>query len=516
MYKTIFNYLPSPQILSWLILYASVFAAFSQLYPSNNTFLYVNSDSLGLAGFYYDIFDDGGTLQGWNLAAAPGLFPDMTLFFLVMFFLKSNVLLAMFIYALLQVTILTALLTLLYIRISPPQFQIYKCVVPVFISLYFIEGFCFSNDAFFGYFLTAQCYHLGPFLNSLMIVVLYLSRVKHFYKYLLLFTVTALASFSDKLFIVMLIAPMSGALLLNLKKINVKHSLLTFVVVITAAVIGLYVFYFLSINGYVTFTKPHRIYDFNNFGQSLEIFVRQMWGYILIPGFRSIQLIFTFLSIVACIVLYFKKRKSFGAPLSFFVVFYFLFCLSTFSAPIINGSYTGFDILRYNIPPFFLAAVPFALGIGYMSSKISYNPNITFRALLVGLFLFVIFNFSAKGLKEYINFYPDDVSEIDEVAKKYHLTKGIADYWTAKKTSILSKQHVKLLPVYANAFVIENGNNINAFHEGNFDFVIDNGLFPETKNLFTIKDTIKTKQYKIFIVEKFIYPKEKFAPESIK
>lgn len=514
MHQNLYKFIPSPLVISWLILLASIFAAFSQII-NNNSVLYISSDTLGLAGLYYDIFEGNGELKDWHLASSPSLFPDVFVFFIIISVFKSNVLVAIFIYAFLQISAVTTLLAFIYKKIAPVIHLKFSWLIPLFISLYFMESYFFSHDLYFSYFLGAHCYHLGPFLNALIILALYLGNQKPYIKYIGIFIIALLGSFSDKLFIVMLLVPFILSLLITVNKSILKTTLIILSCLVAGAFIGLYTYKFIDENKYLLFAAPHRIYDFNNVKPSLILFVTQMWAYITYPGFRSVQIIFTFLSVLGSFIFYFRRRKYFSFVLVFFTVFYFFFCGATFLAPIVNGNYTGFDTLRYNIPPFFLAAIPFALIVSPLLRRISFSKPILLKLGLFFIFIFTVFKISPSSIKNLMFFYPPDVSEIDEVAKKYHLKKGIGDYWTANKTTVLSRQHVKVLSVYADGYTLENGNNKSEFYTGYFDFVIENGLLPETKKKFIIKDTIKTKQYTIFIVEKFTYPQGTYAPVTI-
>jgi hypothetical protein len=243
-----------------------------------------------------------------------------------------------------------------------------------------------------------------------------------------------------------------------------------------------------------------------------------MMDYLASVGFRSFQIIFTFLSIPVCLVYYFKNRKSLGQKQLFLLLFYVFFCTCTFAAPIINGNYTGIDTIRYNIYPFFFAAIFFAWGFGFLLEKklnISYSTGISL-SLLIGFTFIISLKINAYGFQKYLNYYPENLSEIDSVAGKYNLKKGIGDYWSSRKSTILSKKNVVILSVYEGCNIQELGTNINWYYEGEFDFVVANSISSEALKFFNIRDTITTKNYMILLVDKYIYPKGAYFPETIR
>ena len=477
---------------------------------------YIGSDSLGTSGLYIGLFTDHGNLKDWYMASAPSFFPDIFFYFLLLALCKGHFLAALMVYGFIQVVVLNALLSYVYKKTAPPGYQKFVWLIPLFISLYLMEGFWFSRDLMFGYYLTAHCYHLGPFINTLLLLAVFLSTWSKGLKYSVMLLLSAVGMLSDKLFVVMFYAPFLLALICSAKKENLKHTVAVFICLVAGAGLGLAAYEFLSQQKIITFLPPHRIYDLANAIPSLYMFINQMLRYLMIPGFRSLQIAFTFFTMIAGCVFYVKQRKKAETGLLFFPRFYIFFCLCVFFAPIVNGNYTGEDTLRYSVTPFFLASVVFALCIAFIFTEKLKARTTLVRPTLALILLMLVLNFSVKGFKEYIDYYPADVSEIDEAARKHHLTKGISEYWTAKKTTLLSKQHVKLLSVHANGCLSELGNNITSFYKGNFDFVVANDLMPAVMDtLFRIRDTVKTEHYTILVVDKFIYPEGKYVPETV-
>ena len=506
-------------LLSWLLLLFSMLCMYST-FDENHFELFINSDTVGLPNLYRDIVYDYGDLKYWSWASAPNLFPDAVLFYLTSFFVRENIVTVSYVYALIQLLLMTGMLVFIYKKIVPEKFRKTHWLIPVFFSLYFIEAYYFSHDASFGFYILTYSYHAGPFINCLIALCFYFSALKFAFKLSILTLIVFIGSFSDKLFIVMLIAPLVLTLLVN-QVWKWKAILKTFLLLTgfgIACYLGLYLYEWIGEEKLIVFMAPHKIYNFGEMEPSALLFIEQMTNYILIPGFRSIQIVFTFLSIFAGIYYFFKYRKSTDNHLAFFGAFYVFFCVGTFLAPIINGNYTGYDTLRYNVYPFYFSSLMFAILItaGLVNKPIKGTIKTISLFAMAVLFVMVIAKFKGNGLKTYFDYYPETVAEIDSVAKVHHFTKGLSEYWTAKRTTMLSKEKVKILSVYNDVSMKELGSNISWYYSGDFDFVVADGLKPESVSKhFTVKDTIKTKHYTILAVEKYFFPQGKYFPENV-
>ena len=111
-----------------------------------------------------------------------------------------------------------------------------------------------------------------------------------------------------------------------------------------------------------------------------------------------------------------------------------------------------------------------------------------------------------------MNYYPEEIREIDSLAVKYKFKRGIASYWGSRPVTLFSHAGVKVSSVYPEGNMNELGTNINRYYEGEFNFIIfDDSMFPEEiKKRFKIKDTIITKHNRILLVNDFKYNKYKF------
>jgi hypothetical protein len=392
----------------------------------------------------------------------------------------------------------------------PENYRSYKWLIPLFLAFTFIEGVYFSKDYFFSFLLLSYSFHTGSFLNCLLFVAVFVSPLSKVKKLIFVFLFGTLAVFSDKLFIVMLVFPMSVALLTSvIRSKEYKNVFLALSLIALGCVTALKIYGYINEHKIAIFQAPHKLYAFDSIVPSAKLFYGQMLQYSSIPGLRSFIIIFTFVSIFIVIFYFFRRRQSNNTDQNILSIFYILFVLSVFSAPLINGNYSGIDTLRYNVAPFFFAAVAFAL---FIAMLVKGRDNMITKSIsLICVLFFLIMTaakFKSSGVKNYLSFYPQKVSEIDSVAKKYNLKRGVSEYWTAKKTTMFSKQNLKVYSVYENMCIQDLGANIHWFFDKEFDFIVANKLIPgPILQTLDVKDTVITPHYTILIMGHFTYPK---------
>ncbi|MFO0321601.1 MAG: hypothetical protein ACK504_04140 [Bacteroidota bacterium] len=505
------NYL---SIFSWGLLLFSIITSYSQ-FTENSFQFFFHSDSLGIPNFYKDIVNDNGQLKDWYWAPSPSFFPDVAIYFLMATLFKLSVLKTLFISGIVQVLILANLLIYFFTKLVDDDLKKHKCFIPFFISLYFFESLYFSKDLQFSFYLMTLGFHIGSFLNALILVCFLINDRSSKIKYVFLFFFSIIASFNDRLYIVMLLMPMSAALLLTIKNQNKRYAFISIACIVSGSILGLYSFKWINAHHFINFLSPHKIYAFENISSSFNMFIEQIKNCIINPGFASFQIVFTIFSVIFCSVYGFIKRKTLPTHHLFLILFYILFCIFTWAAPIVNGNYTGYDTLRYNVYPFFFSSVIFAWLLGFIINKIANQlvSQVIPLSMVAAALFFIGLKINVKGVDTYINYYPDTVREIDSVASIYHLKRGISNYWIARKTTMLSKKKISIFSVYEGCNIQELGTNINWYYNAPFDFVVGNKLSQEAilKN-FIIKDTIVTNHHTIFTVEKFIYPKGEYFP----
>jgi hypothetical protein len=87
-------------ILIFILNLVLIIVLFSRLSP-NDLKIYFNSEALYLPSLYRDLFIDHNPLIGWHLNPALGFFPDVIVYFILMFF-SGNFILASILFSILQ------------------------------------------------------------------------------------------------------------------------------------------------------------------------------------------------------------------------------------------------------------------------------------------------------------------------------------------------------------------------------------------------------------------------------
>jgi hypothetical protein len=501
-----------PALLSWAVLLLSIlalFANYSQARDDIQWTTFFNSDTLGLPSLYNDLILDKGHFKDWIFANAPTIFPDILLYFFIRA-LHFDFVTAFMLYGIIQTSAITYLCIYIYKKLVPEIYQPYKWLIPIFIAFTFLEGVYFSEDYFFPFLMLTYSFHIGSLLNCLIFLSIFVSPISKVKKLIFLFFFGTLAVFSDKLFIVMLVLPLCGALIISvIKSKEYKNVLLYIGLMVIGCITAIKIYDYINEHRIATFTAPHKLYAFDSIKPSAERFFNQMLQYAQNPSFRGICVIFTFASVFVVAFYFFRRRRSNTNDQKILSIFYILFVFSVIGAPIINGNYSGIDTLRYNVAPFFFASVPFALFIAMMvkgrNNMLTKSISLVFILFLFGI---TVSKVSLSGLSNYVDFYPYKVAEIDSVAKKYNLKRGVAEYWTAKKITMFSRNNVKVYSVYENLNIQELGANIHWFWDKEFDFIVANKLAPgPILQALEVKDTVVTPNYTILIMGHFTYPK---------
>jgi hypothetical protein len=508
------------KILSWGILFFSVTCYFANMDELKYSILF-SSDSVGLPCLYRDITEDGGNLKDWMFAAVPSLFPDILVYSIMKETIDPSVQASGYIYAVFMAAAICWLSVNVFKKMAPENLKKYSWLIPMMFSTLFIESYYFSKDMTFGWLLTSYQYHGGAYFNFLVGLSIYLSSLSNRIKYPLLLVFSAIAVFNDILYIVLLIFPLSAAVILDIKNKGFRTAILVAVCSVAGMLLGHKAFALLKASGIGWFAEPHKMLAFDFILPSLKMFTSEMIDFLKIPGLRSLLLLFTFTSMIALPVILFIKRKTMEPRKKFLFVFFVIFSFSVFLAPIINGNYSGYDTIRYSIFPFYFALIMIAIFVGDLLENKWKNEKIKKLILIALPSLFIILTilkFSPKKLDSYFAYVPQRAKDIDSVCAKYHLKKGLSEYWTARQTTVFSEHRIKLMAVYPITCMNEFASNKSYYYDTKFDFVVADQLNGDSlRNKLVIKDTIQTKTCMILRVEDYVFrPGEAFPFTPIK
>lgn len=220
-------------------------------------------------------------------------------------------------------------------------------------------------------------------------------------------------------------------------------------------------------------------------GESLAVFANHI--YLEFTGFPLKTIFISIIGIAIILLLIFSTRtiirlmlkKSLNVS-SLWLVFICGGVLLGIIAPILNGSYTAFDCIRYNFPAMILALIALALLI---TPKIQRIPSFILAApfIVLGGYWSYKTLIHKEELQAKMFFKPEETKIIEQIATDHNLHAGVAPYWHAKKNEMFNQKGLKILPIldqrgmYIHAnnkqwYLTENGSSKKQY----FDFAIAN------------------------------------------
>ena len=204
------------RILSTLMvigaLLSTVLAFYSTSFGELRPVLYGDADMLIIPSLYNDV-RNGVDITGWRVSLATFFFPDIVLYFLIRA-LTKNMFTALPIYGFVQFGLFVGGLTVFARQVLPEDykqknFMIIGMMSALFLSCY--EQIHFANQAFL------TVHHFGvlvviPWALALVYQLTLSSKAAH-RLFLALFSLSALASFSDLFYVIQFAMPISVGLM---------------------------------------------------------------------------------------------------------------------------------------------------------------------------------------------------------------------------------------------------------------------------------------------------------------
>lgn len=544
----IFNFLQkqSSFILFCLFLFLN-FLLFLQIFSNlNQKFLtyFFNSDSLYLPSIYRDLFLDHTGLNGWHLNAAPNIIPEWPLYFLVRF-ACGNFKMALVVYSALQFSLITLLICWIYRTVTNHSEWIDLILINLTLTLFLLIYF-YSNDIYFGCIFLPG-YHNGAFILALTSIALtfsYLKSGKRWWLFLLFITVFA-ATISDRLYMVMYSIPLLLLLFISPAIEQRKKLLFLSIGVVTSSLTGLAVFRLIQLSNYLhIISLDWKLLNIRNIIPSIRMFLVQVFQMVVGGGARSIIACITILvsllglwqvprMILRVRPISVNGKKMSVSLLQQFQFFSFCMVICTILNPLINGSYVSFAIFRYLIYAFYYA-VFFAFFLLLNKVRdifLSKNAFTVVAAVVVGMMIIQItINASRSnndsGFRRITGYYPEQVREMDHIAREHNLKYGIAGYWAAKKTTMFSKTSLRVYCVFNNLrpwYHVTNRNwyydySSGKFRHPEFNFIIGSSLEAgsDIKRIFQNDiDTIRSGDLVVYKVPPFKFDPEELQPVLI-
>ncbi len=408
---------------------------------------FFNSDALYLPALYLDLFRDHGSLKDWFLTPAPYVVPDWPMYFLAarIFGQPYQAVAAFFV---MQIVLAFVLLNAINKRLLDKK----NALVAAAFSILFCCLIAAERVVPFS-FMLVSAYHYGAFLMLLLSVFLVIRGIQERTlagagKYVFaVFLVTMLASLSDKLFVVQFSLPAIAALLyMSVKSMADRKTVIAFLLSISSGSVLGALLYTVVVPNALTTPAEFGLENLSaNAHQLLTLAKHGLEGSVV-----AFAIIALFHLVAAGWFLFHlrmdKTQYKLGNEVLFIVVFSLcaaigLVTVVLFNKMTLNG--------RYFIPLCFL--------------PILFGPALAFKifnetqAKMVSLSLLcgsaiVVFALGRMAMKDdqdiKADFYPPDIACIDEAISKHALRNGIAEYWDAKRVSVISKNTINIAQVF--------------------------------------------------------------------
>ncbi len=460
---------------------------------SGKFWFFFNADTLYLPSVYLDLVEHGSGIRGWHLNASPNFFPDMILYGGLMAVLKSPAL-THFIFSLVQFGVVMILLIWLFrawdqgngiTASGKPGTRMAELVlvglVPVVLAVSAMTG----EDPLIPYQLTAPAFHTGVFINSLLVMVFSAAFLKRgrVAPMILAGIFSLLAVVSDRLFLVGGLFPLLVILVASIgRDPRSTGNWLLLGSLTTGSLTGMLLFRGMSNGESVqVISTGWKMFNFANAGSSLENLARHLGGIILNEPLQRWIIILALLFLVTApvyLVSYFRpflgKQDKVPEPQYLLVLLLFAGTLAVLFTPVINGSYLGPALIRYNYP----ALLTGAAGSLYLAILILRKSNrytlvlqaFAFGSALILLSVITITGFRhniAEGIGKFTRYYPERTQLIDSLKETHGLKYGLAGYWAAKPSTLFSREGLRIYPIHEeNLKPAYHVTNENWFHDG--------------------------------------------------
>lgn len=447
---------------------------------------YFNSDTLYLPSIYHDLFIDHNGLRGWHFNPSPNFFPDMIIYFVLMF-ISGNLIISSFLFTIAQYLVLMFLIPFLFRIIMPQVSNLFISISVLLMTLFFFVTF-FSHDFVFTFYLISNAYHTGTFVIGLICLVLTMNHLIAPLKrnLTLLFFLCFLSVLSDRLFIVLYSVPVCTIAFFLIKRKYSKEVHRILLINVISVITGLALFMFIDQSHYVFIDKANSLMNMANIGSSFKLLFAQLFEYLMGLDFKSLIILLSMISFTGMIFIFFRRREKQDHNL--FLRFYCLFSVSYFLIvlfmPVLAGNYTGYDTLRYNIYIFYFGIINTGILLAvYLTNHMTKRSIRMIVSLLPVAFsiivaITIITEFSSKGLIQFFTYYPNMVKCMDDAVQKDKLLYGVGGYWDAKYITLFSKKNVRIYPVYDDLTPCNHVTNENWYTDKNatFNFIIQNHM----------------------------------------
>lgn len=466
-------------ILSLLLIVLFSLLVFATLTPQQIS-VYINSDTLYLPSIFRDVFIDGSGLKGWNLNAAPNFFPDFLIYSAINF-VFTDFRLAALIYSLLQILIIALLFNAILKALSKDVGYAHLTVTNLLLLLFPLSALI-SGDFIFTFYIYSISYHTGAFIMAMvsLLITLRALNMQGKWNLMLLAISVFLGVFNDKLFIPAFVFPLVAVIpyLFDNEKRAIARQLL--ITTISFTVISLVAFWGIKKLGFISIISTDwKMFNFSNIIPSFNVMFTQYANYIKNGSVSGVVIILTlFVFIVLSAYLFPILRQIYRdvkgrsrvrlSTQNTFALFAWFFIPVVVFTPVINGSYFSPAILRFNIHAYYFGVLLTGFLLFLLFRNRKGVANLSGVSVVIALVLLVSIYNKRKtdvSLQPLLGYYPERIACIDSVALETQCKYGIATYWDAKLTTMLSKQGVRLYHVFPDLKIWYHVTNKNWYYK---------------------------------------------------
>lgn len=460
-----------------VVLIFSVFASIANNPESIN--IYLNSDTFYLPSIYRDVFIDGNGYIGWHFNPAPNFFPDMLIYFLLMAIVK-NAIITSALYSVIQYLFIIWLMNRIFRCLFSDFSHLVLLLITLLLSLFLLETLLFSHDFIFTFFILSNAYHTGSFVILLCCLHLTIQYIKQpkLSILILLFLLEVLGILSDRLLSAILVPSMIGSCLLQIKSIGIKTTFRLIGVLVFSTTLAYGLYYMIAFCGDVQIDSALSLHYFDKVTESFSVYFDHMVDMLQKKEVKSVIIFLFSITFIGQLVLFAKNYFKLTISQRYYLLFSTIYSVMGIIAPIINGSYTSYDHIRYNIYPFYLIAlnIPVIIAIIVKNSGIKKAGKALLIVSILFLSIFAGSKINIPSMKAFFDYYPNTTRKLDSLNQNYRLLCGVSNYyWESKKHYMLSKSGFKLFTVFPDLVVYDHVANENWYYGSNlFNFAVLN------------------------------------------
>lgn len=489
-----------PAKLIRLIAVFLAFSSFTVAFLTQSLYMihFFTGDTLYIVSFFKDVFLENGNVSDWSFPGAPYFFPDMALFFPIRAITGSTYF-SVLIYALLQVGVTGILVLLLtksfplttntpteHRRVLTNRQDIALFILVVLVTFLVIRSY--NSNSMFGvdiphapYFrILHNAFHFGNLINILIALVaitplLENKRSDQLWSYFALFTISALATISDALFVVSFTAPsiISMAVYFIFKESSRKALCRINLTSILGVAAGFLLKSILLPDSVLT--------NYILREASLPLQIRSLIEVVSLSiEHMPLPMVYVFIFygiIIGWIIKEFKSENK-NIEHLYLCCFIIISVISTFSALILNGILVD---AVYPVNRYFLNFYWFPILFSWLLADIFHNfrsllsmrvRNVAFCAILP-----MLFYTSIPSSRLQTSYYPPMAQCVDEALQEYEnltgakLKNGLSAIGPAKIISEFSKRDLELFqvkPDLSQHLWLDNSNN----YRSRYDFAV--------------------------------------------